>query len=302
MASPFTLYDVPESAGAARALAVTADGAIWCVVGSAGTVVRLTPDGEQIRHELGAAAEPHSVAAATRDSVWVTDRGSDRVLRIDASGIVGSVVVPTPRSGPAGIVGLDDGSAWFVEEFADALGHVDILGRVAEFDTGVPGGAPVSIASDGSSVWFALPGEGAVARARGGDSLPGLVRFDDPRAAPADVGVGGDGCLWFADPARHLVGRVSRGGAVAEFVPASGSARPTRVAADRRDGCWFLMEDVGELGHLDGSGRITIIAVPDDRGAPVAIAVAPSGDVWLALECGVLARLHSSAGLAAHIQ
>lgn len=304
--SGFVLHAIADSSGGARSLAVTADESVWCVLGAAGVVVRIASDGGQTRIRLGsAAAEPHSVAAATRDSVWVTDRASDRILRLESSGVVWSAAVPTSDAGPAGIVGLDDGSAWFAEERVDALGHVDILGRVTEFDTGVPGGGPASIASDGSSVWFALPGAGAIAHVRGGDSLPGLVGFDDPSAAPRDVTVGDDGCLWFADPARRIIGRVARNRAVSEFPVPDGAARPMRVAADGMGGCWFTMAGSaagpGELGHVDETGRVTTNSLPHEYGAASAIAVAPSGGIWLAVDSGVL-EIGDPGSLAADIQ
>ncbi|MDN4638902.1 hypothetical protein QCD70_01470 [Agreia sp. PsM10] len=285
----FSFHDVGASPGGARALAITADSAVWCVDGSA-AVLRRSVDGELSRFDLGqATAEPRSVAAATRDSVWVTDRGTDRILRLDPSGVVWSTRAPTAHAGLAGIVGLDDGSAWFVEERADAIGRVDILGRVTEFAPGAVGGEPSSIASDGTSVWFGLPGARAIAYARGGDSQPGLVRFDDPLAAPTDVSVGDDGCLWFADPGRGVIGRLDRGGEVTEFALAEG-LRPIRVGADPRGGCWFTMLHRASIGRVDGDGRIATVDIPGDRGAPVAMASASSGDLWLALERGDLAR------------
>jgi len=286
----FSFHDVGASPGGVRALAITADSAVWCVDGSASVVLRRSADGDLSRFALGeATAEPRSVAAATPDSVWVTDRGTDRILRLDPSGLVWSTRAPTPDAGLAGIVGLDDGSAWFVEERADAIGRIDILGRVTEFAPGAVGGEPSSIASDGTSVWFGLPGARAIAYARGGDSQPGLVRFDDPLAAPTDVSVGDDGCLWFADPGRGVIGRLARGGAVTEFAPAEG-VRPIHVSADPRGGCWFTMQHRASIGRVDDDGRIATIDIPGDRGVPGAIASAPSGDVWLALDGGELVR------------
>ena len=285
----FSFHDVGASPDGVSAVAMTADSALWCVDGFAAVVLRRSADGDVRRFELGeATSEPRSVAAATRDSVWVTDRGTGRILRLDPSGVVWSTTAPTPDAGLAGIVGLDDGSAWFVEERADAIGRIDILGRVTEFAPGAVGGEPSSIASDGTSVWFGLPGAGAIAYARGGDSQPGLVRFDDPLAAPTDLSVGDDG-LWFADPARRVVGRLGRSGEVDEFAAADG-LRPTRVSADPRGGCWFTMQHRSSIGHVDGDGRIATIEIPGDRGIPTAIAVSPSGDVWLALDSGDLVR------------
>lgn len=298
----FSFHDVGTATGGVRALAITDDSAVWCVDASAAVVLRRSADGELRRFDLGeAAADPRSVAPATRDSVWVTDRGTDRILRLDPSGVVWSTRVPTPDAGLAGVVGLGDGSAWFVEERADAVGRVDILGRVTEFAPGATGGEPSSIASDGTSVWFGLPGAHAIAYARGGDSQPGLVRFDDPLAGPTDVSVGDDGCLWFADPGRRLVGRLTRGGAVDEFAPAEG-LRPTRVSADPRDGCWFTMQDRASLGRVDGDGSIALFDIPGDRGVPVAIASAPSGEVWLGLDGGDLVRFRASGSPAVGIQ
>ena len=298
----FSFHDVGASPGGPLALAITADSSVWCVDGSAAVVLRRSADGEVRRLGVGSAtSEPHSVAAATNDSVWVTDRGTDRILRLDPSGVVWSTQVATPHAGLAGIVGLDDGSAWFVEERADAVGRVDILGRLTEFAPGATGGGPSSIASDGTSVWFGLPGARAIAYARGGDSQPVLVRFDDPLAAPTDVSVGDDGCLWFVDPDRRLIGRLARGGAVDEFAPAEG-LRPIRVSADPRGGCWFTMHNRAAIGRVDDDGRITVLDIPGDRGVPVAIASAPSGDVWLALDGGELVRFRDPGSPAVGIQ
>lgn len=301
--SSFVVHSVDGSEAGARDLVVTDDGAVWCVFAAVGIVVRVAPDGRQQRIALGGEpSEPHSVAAATRDSVWVTDRASDRILRLDSSGVVFSAAV-TPGAAPAGIVGQHDGSAWFVEERADAVGHVDILGRVSEFDTGVPGGAPASIASNGSSLWFALPGAGLLAHARGGDSLPSLVEFDNPAAAPATVSIGDDGCVWFADPARRVVGRISRGGVVIEFVLPEREWRPVRVASDATDGCWFTVDGVEAIARLDGEGRSAMIAVPvSDGGVPTSIALSRDGELWVALESGELLQIPDPESLTADIQ
>ncbi|KJC65536.1 hypothetical protein [Agreia bicolorata] len=296
------IHRVAAPADGLRDLEVTSDGAVWCALAATGVVVRVAPDGEQRRIALGGeTAEAHSIAAATHDSVWVTDRASDRILRLDSTGVVWSATV-TFGAAPAGIVGQHDGSAWFVEERADAVGHVDILGRVTEFDTGVPGGEPASIASNGSSVWFALPGAGAIAHARGGDSLPSLVEFDDTSAAPTSVSIGDDGCLWFADPARRVVGRVGRSGAITEFVLPEPLWRPVRVASDAADGCWFTIDGVDAIGHVDGEGRAAMIAVPGERGAPVAIALSAVGELWVALDSGDLLYIADPGSLAADIQ
>ncbi|MBF4634391.1 hypothetical protein ITJ38_08255 [Agreia pratensis] len=299
-ASSIVVHSVADSQAGARDIVVTDDGAVWCAFAVAGVVVRIAPDGQQQRIALGAEpAEPHSLTAATRDSVWVTDRASDRILRLDSSGVVFSAAV-TPGAAPAGIVGQHDGSAWFVEERADAVGYVDILGRVSEFDTGVPDGAPSSIASNGSSVWFALPGAGAIAHARGGDSVPSLVEFDDPLAAPTTVSMGDDGFLWFADPARHVVGRIGSGGAVTEFVLPEPEWRPVRIASDETDGCWFTIDGEEAIGRLDGEGRSAMIATPG--GVPTSIALSRDGELWVAMESGELLQIPDPESLAADIQ
>jgi virginiamycin B lyase len=285
------VHEVGTPADGARAIAVTDDSAAWVVLGAVGAIVRFVPGQEPRRFDLGSQpAALHSVAPATRDSVWVTDRGSNRILRLDESGIAFSVDVPTPRAGPAGIVGLDDGSAWFIEEDADALGRIDILGRITEFATGADGGQPSSIASDGISVWFGLPGAAAIAYARGGDSQPRLVQLDDPLAAPVDLSVGDDGRLWFADHARRLLGRLDRRGAVEEFtLPVD--FRPIRVSSEGAGGCWFTVEAAGSIGHVDEAGRVTTVPIPGGRGLPVAIAVSRSREVWVALDSGTLVQL-----------
>ena len=44
--------------------------------------------------------------------------------------------MPTMEASPFGITTLYDGTVWFTELAADALGRVDIMGRVTEFPVG----------------------------------------------------------------------------------------------------------------------------------------------------------------------
>jgi virginiamycin B lyase len=300
--SAFILHRVSGASEEVQGMAATRDGSVWCTAATTASVVRLGSDGSTRTIELdGASAGRVSLAPATAESVWAADAAGNRILLIGATGILWSADVPTADAGVCDIVGLDDGSAWFIEGEADAIGHVDILGRVTEYDTGVPGGLPTTIASDGSSLWFSLSGAGAVAHGRGGDSLPRVMSLGDPRASPTAIDAGENGSLWFADPGRALIGRLERDGKADAFPIAEGTGRPGAVAADVDGGCWFTIPGSDAIGHIDRYGRNVSVALPRGSSAQGGIAVASSGSVWVVLNGGLLGELRDPAGLLADI-
>ena len=63
--------------------------------------------------------------------------------------------LPNSKSEPVAIAAAPDGSVWFAERGANAIGHMSVSGKVTEIPVPTPdsGLANLAVAADGS-VWF----------------------------------------------------------------------------------------------------------------------------------------------------
>jgi virginiamycin B lyase len=88
----------------------------------------------------------------------------NRIGKLDSSGKLSEVTVPTAGSGPAGIAVARDGTVWFTELKGNAIGRIDpATGAVREFPIPTKNAQPdgIAVGPDGR-VWFAEVGAGKV--------------------------------------------------------------------------------------------------------------------------------------------
>jgi virginiamycin B lyase len=276
-------------------VAVTRDGAVWFTLVHGGRVGRRDGDGSVAYASLGEGSQPSQLAAATESSVWVTDTTGNRLVHLGSASNgtiaeLGSVDVPTPDAQPFGVVSLDDGTAWFTELGADALGRIDILGRVDEFPVGREGSYVSMIAAAGDSLWFTLNAANAVGHVRGGDSAIAFTELPRIPSGPVGIAVAENGVIWVAEILADTIARISRRGELTEFALGQG-AKPHAVAADPDTGVWVTLWGANQVAHIADDGTISAHDLPTADSEPHGIAVAADGTVWVALETGALAEL-----------
>ncbi|MFF1571103.1 virginiamycin B lyase [Leifsonia sp. NPDC058292] len=298
MTAAIVEHPVGEPGDGPYGVAVTRDGAVWFTLVHGGRVGRRGPDGTMTYTSLGEGSQPSLLAAATESSVWVTDTTGNRLLLLEAAddrAIVelGSVSVPTPDAQPFGVVALDDGTAWFTELGADALGRIDILGRVDEFPVGREGSFVSMIATTGDSLWFTLNAGNAVGHVRGGDAAIAFTELPSVPSGPVGITVAADGSVWVAQILADAVARIARDGSVTEVALGAG-AKPHAVAADPHDGVWVTLWGSNEVAHVAADGAVTRHPLPTPDSEPHGVAVTPAGTVWVALESGALAALSTT--------
>jgi virginiamycin B lyase len=276
-------------------VAATDDGAVWFTM-TAGRVGSVRPDGEVAILDLGEAATPTGVTAATESTVWVVDSTGGRLLYIGADlTVVQETTVPTPDAHPLAAVTLPDGTTWFTEQFGQALGRIGILGRVEEFPVGADGG-PSGITASGENVWFSLQGHRpALGHIRGGDAAIELVELP-LGSGPLGVEVVDDGAVWTALHAADALARVARDRTVA-VIPLDEGASPWAVVSDGGGGVWASLWGADALVRVTVSGEIERVELP---AGPRGLAVAPDGTLWASLVSGALARVSSGGVSAAH--
>ncbi|MEO7024948.1 MAG: hypothetical protein ABI130_12060 [Leifsonia sp.] len=300
-------HPVGEAGEGPYGVAVTRDGAVWFTLVHGGRVGRRSPDGSVAYLSLGDGAQPSLLAGATESSVWVTDATGNRLLHLGSDGsgggdgdgiaVLGTVAVPTPGAQPFGVVALDDGTAWFTELGADALGRIDILGRVDEFPVGREGSSVSMIATSGHSLWFTLNAAGAVGHVRGGDAAIAFTELPRIPSGPVGIAVAENGAVWVAQILADSLARIARNGTLTEFALEAG-AKPHALAADPNGGVWATLWGSDQLAHMTDDGELTTHDLPPAQSEPHGLAVAPGGSVWVALESGALAEFVPEAGRA----
>ncbi|HEV7185917.1 MAG TPA: virginiamycin B lyase, partial [Leifsonia sp.] len=172
---------------------------------------------------------------------------------------------------------------------ADALGRIDILGRVDEFPVAREGSSVSMIATSGDSLWFTLNAAGAVGHVRGGDAAIAFTELPRIPSGPVGIAVAENGAVWVAQILADSLARIARNGTLTEFALEAG-AKPHALAADPNGGVWATLWGSDQLAHVTDDGELTTHDLPPAQSEPHGLAVAPGGSVWVALESGALAE------------
>ncbi|QNE35462.1 Vgb family protein [Leifsonia shinshuensis] len=286
---PLEVIPVGEPGEGPYGIAVTDDGAVWFTLVHGAAIGRLAPDGTLTRLDLGAGAQPSVVAAANASDVWVSDTTGGRLLLVGPGPrLLAEAAVPTTGAQPFGVTALYDGTTWFTELAADALGRVGVLGQVDEFPVGREGTMPSMIAASGDSLWFTMNAIDALGHVRGGDAAVAVTELP-AGSGPVGIAVAEDGAVWSALIGADALARVGRDGTLT-LHPLGAGAKPHAVAADATGGVWVSLWGADALAHVTAGGETARVPLPA-ASEPHGIAVAADGTVWSALESGALARL-----------
>ena len=257
----FTEGGVPASAASGARLNMTA-----------GRVGRVTPSGSLAENAMPTGAQPYGIAFGPDGNLWVTDPGTNQVMKVATSGSIIGYRIPTLNSGAGSITAASDGSLWFAEANVGKLARVTTSGTIAEFGLPDPTFQIVSIVSgpDGN-LWvtergrYGAGGPGKVAKVTSNGSFveynipaeklaTGSGPFEQP--APTQIAVGADGELWFA--AGSNIDSMTTAGVFNQYlVPSTadglGTVQGVTSGPDRN--IWFTVHD---LDLHDYVGKLTL--------------------------------------------
>lgn len=108
-------------------------------------------------------------------------------------------------------------------------------------------------------------------------------------AEPDGIVSGADGALWFTDPTRQVVGRITTAGAVTTYnLPAP----PSESITLGPDGALWVAEPTADkLAKITPGGAVSEASVPAGRG-PDHVATGPDGNIWFGeTHAGFLGRV-----------
>jgi virginiamycin B lyase len=195
--------------------------------------------------------------------------------------------LPSPISGPMGIVAGPDGSLWFAESSGWAIGRMSMSGELAEFP--VPGGMPsaITVGPDGN-LWF-TEDQGRIGRI----TPSGIVAefLTDYSGLPRAISAGADGNVWFAGISGiPSVGRVSPAGTAETIpLPATVSVESPGMALGADGAIWFT--NGKSIIRLTPEGTTTVFGPAVTRGLAQAIVAGLNSDLWFSALAGGVGRI-----------
>jgi virginiamycin B lyase len=190
-----------------------------------------------------------------------------------------------------GIVVAGDGSIWYATQSANRIVRIDPKGEETPFvpvDGSTKGLSGMLLDGKGN-VWFSKRGGGAGLIGKfpeaGGEGVEYAI--DEQNAFPDGLVMGPDGKIWYFDPVKHKIGRVSANGSMEIFEgppKINPGITPTDMAAGPDNSLWIT--DIGQnaLFKFDlatkGWKRYDI---PEPQAHPKHVRVAKDGTVWFSM-------------------
>ncbi len=219
--------------------------------------------------------------------MWYTGQPANVLGRLDpATGQFKEFPLPTPQSGPHGLVADADGSIWYTGNTAGLIGKLaPETGEVTEYR--MPDAAardPHTPIFDARGIlWFTVQNGNFVGRLDPASGSIELAKVATPNARPYGIEISSKGTPFFALFGTNKLGSIDPATLkITEYTLPDPAARPRRIAIAGDDRVYYTDYARGRLGWLDPvSGSVEEIASPGGSGSrPYAIAVSGVGAVW----------------------
>ena len=213
---------------------------------------RITTSGEVLPTvEPGNSNALGNGVAAHGDTIWYTDFNNNSLWRYNVSaGDFTQFVVPTPGASPFDVAVAPDGTVWFTEPGAQAIGRLDpVTGAFTE--TPVPVGTPrqIDISSDGK-VWFTerfTPQ--AVGRLDPANNNEVTVFPLASNPGPEDIAAAPNGAMWFTQSTAGNVARITPDGTITEGRSVKNS-EPFGITVAPDGNPWYAMMSANKIARL----------------------------------------------------
>jgi streptogramin lyase len=241
------------------------------------------------------------LALGAGGTIWFSIADTAHAIgKLSPSGQV-TVITPgndglDPNAVPLDMAAAPDGTVWFLDDdnTKAGVGAISPSGQISEYpdSTGsLPG--ELTVAADGDA-WFTVaqgsmkqPAGVAVAKLGAPTTTKAQVFPTDsgsfPMTMPTGITQGGDGDLYFADPASPGIGRVTPSGTVGEFGMLNGpqtGSQPDALTAAPDGNVWFddQLGTKPAVGKITPSGQISEFPI---AGEAWDLTVGIDGNVWL---------------------
>ena len=242
--------------------------------------------------DLSEGTFPHDPAVAPDGALWYTGMQSNTIGMVDPkTGKIREYKIPTPDSGPHGLVADAGGNIWFTANFKGYIGRLDPkTGVFREYPMPDPAARdPHTPVFDGRGMlWFTVQGGNAVGRL---DPASGLIRLRKMMAEgsrPYGIVVNSKGIPFFCEFGRNRLASIDPETMEITEYPLPEGSRPRRIAITPDDRVYYTDFARGRIGWLDAkTGETGDFPSPGGKGsAPYGMAATSDGVVWYS-ESGV---------------
>lgn len=254
-AGSITQFAVPGTGSGSEAIVGAPDGNIWMVartqMNGPDWILKVSPAGVVTKFPLPDGVGPEGITWGPDGNVWFTEFWTGRVGRMSPAGAVTEFPV-RPDGAPRGIVTGPDHNLWFVESSIQytAIARMTTAGQVTEYPLG---GSPTDqlqpyeiVSGPDRNLWFSEIGRiGRITTAGEITQFP----ISGP-SAPSGLAGGPDGSMWFTSANTNAVGRISRTGAIRQFLLPSRNAQPTGIAPGSDGRMWFTEAGVSKIASI----------------------------------------------------
>ena len=268
---------------------------LTCLMGmllSAASVLAVEVVVRIIEWELAAGTFPHDPAVAPDGALWYTGMQANTIGRVDPrTGQVKEYKLPTPDSGPHGIVADRDGNIWFTANYSGYIGRFDPKTNIFR-EYALPNPAardPHTLVFDQKGMlWFTVQGGNFVGRLDPASGRIELRKLKVEKSRPYGLVVNSKGVPFFCEFGRNMLASIDpRTMEITEY-PLPEGARPRRLAITPDDMVYYSDYARGRIGWLDPKTGVTgdIASPGGDRSAPYGMASTRDGIIWYS-ESGV---------------
>jgi virginiamycin B lyase len=244
----FREFEVPTPNSGPIGL-VAGPGGYWFTESRANKIGRVTVEGIFKEYAI---PTPGSVPRAISAELWFTEFEGNKIGRVvpDAKAVV-EYEIPTPGSGPAGIVRGPDGNQWFTEFRANKIGRITATGSIREFPIPTPNSGPLGITAFHGAIWFTESNASKIGRITPDGEI---VEFSLPTPSAGPTDIKGE---WFVEANVNRIGRINADGVVTEYsIPGAGGA-PVGLAGDFR-GLWFVDASRNRVGRFSPDRLVVV--------------------------------------------
>lgn len=138
--------------------------------------------------------------------MWFSGSGANYIGKITPFGQVTVFPIPTPNSGPRGLIGTQDGSIWFCEQTANNIGRLTTQGTIIEFRVPTANSLPslINVGAD-LSLYFTEQGANQIGRITPEGQITEFVVPTPAGSTPRHITLAPDGSIWIGTSTSYLL-------------------------------------------------------------------------------------------------
>jgi virginiamycin B lyase len=227
--------------------------------------------------------QPGDMTLGIDGNVYFVDSATNKIGHITKAGLIGGILIPTPKSNPIGIATGSDGAIWFTEAAASKIGRL-ASGKITQIllPKGVsPRG--ITPGPDGNLYFVEAVTHTVHKLTISTHKVSPFVTLP-AGSSPTRITSGPDGALWVSETGRNSVARVTMGKVITQ-VALTGAAAPSRITSGQDGNVWVADPGTNRVTRITTAPTPVKTNFPVS-GHPTGIASAPDGNLYVTQQTG----------------